>query len=176
MSEAEQTCAPEDALPRASNVRIVGGPDAVAETAVGAFASLAAIVERAATIEVSDKTGTAGGEPPFVVRPCGPEPGGSHERRKRETLDALLRAEEAYGEALDQADECWEVVHEREQRLALATEEEARTFVALEAIRDRRRIADRELRRARHEAEGASHRGVVTARELEDARHRAVRL
>jgi hypothetical protein len=176
MSEAEQTSPPVDGLATTSNVRVVGGPDAVAEPAGSAFAFLAAIVEHAATIEVPDKAGTAGREPSVVVHPYGPEPGGSYERRKRETLDALLRAEEAHGEALDQADEWWKVMHEREQRLAVVTAEEASAFVALEVIRERRRIAERELRRARHEAEAASHRGVVTSRDLADARHRAARL
>ena len=67
-------------------------------------------------------------------------------------------------------------MHERVQQLAAVTAEEASAFVALKVIRDRRRIADRELRRARYEADAASHRGVVTSRDLEDARHRAVRL
>ncbi|MGZ8766367.1 MAG: hypothetical protein ACXW2C_11835 [Acidimicrobiia bacterium] len=165
-----------DGLATTSNVRVVGGPDAVAEPAGSAFASLAAVVEHAATIEVPDKTETAGREPCVVVHPYGPEPGGSYERRKRETLDALLRAEAAHGEALDQADAWWKVMHEREQRLAVVTAEEASAFVAWEVIRERRRIAERELRRARHEAEAASHRGVVTSRDLEDARHRAARL
>jgi hypothetical protein len=171
MSKVEEPIASDEPFPPASNVRIIDDSEQDTSALHSGSAHIAALLDRAGDVEAPEHEGFD--EPVVVVHPRGD--GSGPERLKQETLNALERAEKSHREALEHSDECWRVTHEAEERFEAAAEEEAAAVAVLELVREKRRSAEREARRARHEAEAASERILVTSRALEDARHRAAR-
>jgi hypothetical protein len=171
MSKVEEPIASDEPFPPASNVRIIDDSVQDASTQHPGMAHIAALLDRAGDVQAPAHEGLD--EPGVVVHPRGEGSGPKH--LKQETRDALERAERMHREALERADECWRITHDAEERFEAASEEEAAAVAVLELVREKRRSAEREARRSRHEAEAASERGLVTSRALEDARHRAAR-
>jgi hypothetical protein len=131
---------------------------------VVAFDRLAAVVGRVSTTEVpvGDPAPSDAG---ILVHARPPEPNGTRARTRQEALDALALAAAAHEAALDESRRSWELVHETEQKVARATEDEAAALRAFELVCDGRRNAERVLRSARS-----------TSRLLDSARIRAERL
>lgn len=143
---------------------------------VEAFAWLAAVVDRATQMEVRPESPESIGEPVMVVHARPADPEGPRARLRRGAIEGFERAEASHRETIAKARRRWLAVRDQEQRVADVAEEAARALAVLEAIRERRKGAERELRRARGEAEAASRQELVTSRLLEDARYRAERV
>jgi hypothetical protein len=171
MSKVEEPITSDEPFPPASNVRIIDNSEQAASPLHSGSAHIAALLDRAGDVEAPAHESFE--KPAVVVHPRGE--GSGPDRLKQDTHDALERAERLHRDALERSDECWRVTHEAEERFEAASEEEAAAVAVLELVREKRRAAEREARRARHEAEAASERGLVTSRALEDARHRAAR-
>lgn len=142
---------------------------------VVAFDRLAAVVGRVPSTEVPI------GEPPvseagILVHTRPPEANGTRARTRQEAIDALAQAEADHDAALVESRQAWELVHETEEKVAHATEEEAAALRAFELVRDTRRNAERVLRQARITGEAANQRCLATSRLLDNARIRAERL
>ncbi len=142
---------------------------------VQAFARLAAVVDRAATIEVP-RTDVPASDAGIHVHARPPEPSGSAARIRQEAFAALARAEAEHAAALEHSRNCWQDVHDREQQTARVAEDEAAALRTFELLRESRRSSERAVRQARVDSEGASRRCITAARILEEARIRADRL
>lgn len=142
---------------------------------VQAFARLAAVVDRAGTIEVPP-VDAPDPDAAILVHARPPEPSGSAARIREEAFAALVRAEAEHAAALEHSRECWQQVHDREHETARITEEEAAALRTFELLRESRRNAERAVRQARTDGEEASRCCLTAARILEEARIRADRL
>ncbi|HEY3724149.1 MAG TPA: hypothetical protein VGN59_12420 [Acidimicrobiia bacterium] len=142
---------------------------------VQAFARLAAVVDRAGTVEVP-RIESPEPEAAIHVHTRAPEPSGSATRIRQEAFAALARAEAEHTAALEHSRNCWQDVHDREQQTARIAEDEAAALRTFELLRESRRSSERAVRQTRVDSEEASRRCLTTARILEEARMRADRL
>lgn len=141
---------------------------------VRAFARLAAVVDRVPSTEVP--TEAPASDPGISVHTRPSHPDGSTARLRQEAIDALAEKQGEHEAAVDHARVCWEAVHELEDRVARARDEEEGALRAYELLRDGRRSIERKLRLARADAEIANQRRLVSSRSLDAARIRAERL
>jgi hypothetical protein len=136
---------------------------------IAAFSRLAHVVESAAQVDAP--------EPAATITEIALVHGrfDAYRELRDKAMAELEETEAEYRDARRSATEAWAGVREEEQRLAETVRAEEAAARDLEEARQRRRAAERRLRRSRSDAELASRHCSDVSRSLQDAQLRAER-